>query len=305
MERRQGATYLLAQTRKAEEALKKKEIDAKTNPLIQPLPQDWETWPNPIVYLVVSQGKKDIGKIVLELFANICPLTAENFRCLCTGEEGKGNSGTQLRYAGSIFHRITATSVQGGDIVSFNGTDGDSIYGTRFAHENFTLRHTGPGVLSMISNGPDANNSQFLITHAAAPALDGKQTAFGRVVDGLSTVRKLALLSVVDSCPLDTVVVSEAGQMNRTPSKTRAQIEREEELRALDRERVAKEKEDERKNELEPDDEFLTALKDKVRRQVKRKVVAVGEEPDAEEADEAERIKDAKKIVKKSRRRFF
>ncbi|KAJ9440104.1 hypothetical protein DIPPA_12784 [Diplonema papillatum] len=93
--------------------------------------------------------------------------------------------------------------------------------------------------------------------------------------------------------------------MKRTPSKTRAQIEREEELRALDRERVAKEKEDERKNELEPDDEFLTALKDKVRRQVKRKVVAVGEEPDAEEADEAERIKDAKKIVKKSRRRFF
>ena len=147
---------------------------------------------NPKVALDVTIGGEPAGTITVELFADVVPKTAENFRALCTGEKGLGKSGKPLSYAGSPFHRIIpGFMIQGGDFTRGNGTGGESIYGEKFADENFKLKHTGPGTLSMANAGPNTNGSQFFITVVATPHLDGKHVVFGKVVDGMDVVKKL------------------------------------------------------------------------------------------------------------------
>ena len=147
---------------------------------------------NPKVALDVTIGDEPAGTITIELFADVVPKTAENFRALCTGEKGMGKSGKPLSYAGSPFHRIIpGFMIQGGDFTRGNGTGGESIYGEKFADENFKLKHTGPGTLSMANAGPNTNGSQFFITVVATPHLDGKHVVFGKVVDGMDVVKKL------------------------------------------------------------------------------------------------------------------
>lgn len=142
---------------------------------------------NPQVAIDVSIGGEPAGTITIELFADVAPKTAENFRVLCTGEQGE-----DLKFAGSPFHRIIpGFMIQGGDITRGNGTGGKSIYGNKFADENFTLEHTEPGMLSMANSGPNSNGSQFFITVAATPWLDGKHVVFGKVVDGMQVVRAM------------------------------------------------------------------------------------------------------------------
>jgi peptidylprolyl isomerase len=147
---------------------------------------------NPKVALDVTIGGKPAGTITIELFADVVPKTAENFRALCTGEKGMGKSGKPLSYEGSAFHRIIpGFMIQGGDFTRGNGTGGESIYGEKFADENFKLKHTGPGTLSMANAGPNTNGSQFIITVADTSWLDGKHVVFGKVVDGMDVVKKM------------------------------------------------------------------------------------------------------------------
>jgi len=151
----------------------------------------------------------------MELYANITPLTAENFRCLCTGEKGKGKSGKNLHFEGSRFHRvIPGFMAQGGDFTAFNGTGGESIYGEKFKDENFTLKHTEPFLLSMANAGRNTNGSQFFITYAKTSHLDGKHVVFGRVEKGTDTLKKMASVPrTPEDRPRTKVTIVKSGEL--------------------------------------------------------------------------------------------
>ncbi|XP_049835802.1 uncharacterized protein LOC126281167 isoform X3 [Schistocerca gregaria] len=148
---------------------------------------------NYFVYLDITVGDEKVGRVVLELFKNTAPKTAENFRALCTGERGIGSTGKPLCYKNTVFHKaISLFMIQGGDTTNFDGTGGESIYGCDFEDETFERKHLGPGVLSMANAGPNTNGSQFFITVVACPHLDGKNVAFGEVRAGMGVVKCVA-----------------------------------------------------------------------------------------------------------------
>uniref|UniRef100_A0A673XYA7 E3 SUMO-protein ligase RanBP2 n=1 Tax=Salmo trutta TaxID=8032 RepID=A0A673XYA7_SALTR len=159
------------------------------------------------VYLSISADDEPLGTITIELFSHIVPKTAENFRALCTGQKGFG-----LR--NSVFHRVVPDFMcQGGDITNQDGTGGKSIYGHKFEDENFDVRHTGPGLLSMANHGRDTNNSQFFITLKKAEHLDFKHVAFGFVREGMDVVRSMGELGTKTGKPSKKIVITECGQL--------------------------------------------------------------------------------------------
>ena len=169
---------------------------------------------NTKVFFDMSIGSEPAGRIVMELFSDDVPKTAENFRALCTGEKGMGRSGKPLHYKGSSFHRVIPEFMcQGGDFTAGNGTGGESIYGEKFADENFKHRHTGPGFLSMANAGPNTNGSQFFLTTVATPWLDGKHVVFGKVVEGFDVVKKIEAVGSRSGSTRQPVKIEDSGQL--------------------------------------------------------------------------------------------
>ena len=160
--------------------------------------------------------------MIFELFTDVTPKTAENFRGLCTGEYGNIGLKTttkKLCYRDSTFHRIIDDfMIQGGDITHGNGTGGHSIYGPRFADENFQRRHACAGLLSMANSGRNTNGSQFFITLRACPHLDGKHVVFGQIIHGIEVVRKISKVPVEfkHSRPKLKVVITDCGEVGDT-----------------------------------------------------------------------------------------
>ena len=150
----------------------------------------------------------------MKLYGNT-PKTSDNFRALCTGEKGK-SKGHNLHFKNSIFHRvIPGFMAQGGDFTKMNGTGGISIYGNKFADENFINKHEGRGTLSMANAGPNTNGSQFFLCFVATPHLDGKHVVFGQVTDGMNV---LDALEAVGSAPAGATsqpcMVVDCGQLD-------------------------------------------------------------------------------------------
>ncbi|KAI9550955.1 hypothetical protein GHT06_011421 [Daphnia sinensis] len=164
---------------------------------------------NPQVYMDLKAGKTNLGRIIILLRADVAPKTVDNFKALCTHEKGYG-------FMNSSFHRvIPGFMAQGGDFTNGDGTGGRSIFGGngKFEDENFVLKHTGPGVLSMANSGPNSNGSQFFLTFDKTEWLDNKHVVFGQLLAGLDVLRKMEKYGTKSGKPTEKIIISACGEL--------------------------------------------------------------------------------------------
>ncbi|KAJ4356784.1 Peptidyl-prolyl cis-trans isomerase-like 1 [Didymosphaeria variabile] len=168
---------------------------------------------NPIVFFDITIGGRNVGRVQMELYLDVVPATAENFRRFCTNEADVGG------YKGSTFHRVIPSfMIQGGDFLNGDGTGSATIFGSEsFDDENFNLKHTRPGLLSMANSGPNTNGCQFFILTDMTPHLDGKHVVFGDVIDGMKVIREIENTPTgPGDRPVNDVVISNCGQISGT-----------------------------------------------------------------------------------------
>eukprot|EP00828_Plagiopyla_frontata_P046713 TRINITY_DN83_c0_g1_i1.p1 TRINITY_DN83_c0_g1~~TRINITY_DN83_c0_g1_i1.p1 ORF type:complete len:202 (-),score=21.94 TRINITY_DN83_c0_g1_i1:79-684(-) len=171
-----------------------------------------ETVTDKVKFQISIDGEPS-GEITIGLFGGIVPKTVENFRQLCTGESGKTSSGISRHLAKTKFHRIIPSfMIQGGDFTRGDGTGGESIYGNKFNDENFKLKHE-VGCLSMANAGPNTNGSQFFITTAETPWLNGKHVVFGKVIEGMDVVKKIEEQGTQSGKPMKVVMISDCSEV--------------------------------------------------------------------------------------------
>jgi len=172
---------------------------------------------NPYVFFDIAQGDKKLGRIVMQLYMDVTPKTAGNFKAICTGDNDD-----KLTYKNSIFHRVIKDfMIQGGDITNADGTGGKSIYGDKFADENFHIKHTKGGLLSMANSGVNTNGSQFFITSKETPHLNGKHVVFGEVVEGMDVVRLVENVEKGESDkPKEDILIEDCGGIEWKKSVT-------------------------------------------------------------------------------------